>query len=142
MSCTTGNRIKKMHSRRYYKPKRPILKGSPQRRGLVIRLRIATPRKPNSARRPVVKLFASSKKSTIAHIPGSGHTLRRYSKIIISGVGARDLPGVNYSCIRGLLDFDALRHKTKRRSIYGVPRDPLKVTYVRRKFRELLKITK
>ena len=138
MTATVSNRLKNANSRCYYRPRRPILKGSPQRRGLVIRLRVATPRKPNSARRPVVKALISSGRKTIAHIPGSGHSLRRYSKIIICGVGARDLPGVNYTCVRGRLDFEPLRSKTKRRSIYGVPRDPLKVTYVRKKFRELV----
>ena len=139
MTCSITNRYKNVNNKLYYRPRRPILRGSPQRRALVIRLRVATPRKPNSARRPVVKVFASSKRKTIAHIPGIGHSLRRYSKVYISGVGARDLPGVNYSCIRGKLDFEGLRTKTKRRSIYGVKRDPIKATYVRRKFRELVK---
>ena len=139
MSCTINTRINNKANKLYYRPRRPILKLSPQRRALVIRLRVATPRKPNSARRPVVKVFASSKRKTIAHIPGIGHSLRRYSKIHIHGVGARDLPGVNYTCIRGKLDFEGLRHKTKRRSIYGTKRDPSKATYVRKKFRELIK---
>lgn len=138
MSSTICNRVKRKNNKRYYRPRRPILKGSPQRRGLVIRVRIATPRKPNSARRPVAKALISSGRKTISHIPGKGHSLRRYSKILIHGVGARDLPGVNYTCIRGHLDFEPLRTKIRRRSIYGVPRDPLKITYVRRKLRELV----
>ncbi len=137
--ATVTNRFKNIKNKKYYRPRRPILKGSPQRRGLAIRVKIATPRKPNSARRPVVKALISSRRKTIAHIPGKGHSLRRYSKIMINGVGARDLPCVNYSCIRGKLDFEPLRHKIKRRSIYAVKRDPLKITYIRKKHRELVK---
>jgi small subunit ribosomal protein S12 len=138
MYATVGNRVKNWNKRIYHRPRRPILKGSPQRRGLVIRVRFTTPRKPNSARRPVAKAMITSGRRTISHIPGKGHSLKRYSKIFINGVGARDLPGVNYSCMRGHLDFEPLRSKTKRRSIYAVPRDPLKITYVRRKLRELV----
>lgn len=131
-------RLRNENTKLYYRPRRPVLKKSPQRRGLSIRVRVATPRKPNSARRPVVKAFLTSRRKTLAHIPGKGHSLRRYSKIMVNGVGARDLPCVNYTCMRGKLDFEALRSKTKRRSIYGVPRDPLKIKYIRRKHRELL----
>lgn len=137
--ATIGNRFKNKNQKLYYRPRRPILKKSPQRRGLSIRVKVTTPRKPNSARRPIVKAFMTSRRKTIAHIPGKGHSLRRYSKIMINGVGARDLPGVNYTCMRGKLDFEPLRTKTKRRSIYAVPRDPLKIKHVRRKHRELLK---
>lgn len=136
MSSTVMGRVNRKNKKKYYRPRRPILKGSPQRRGLVIRVRVATPKKPNSARRPVAKALITSRRRAIMHVPGKGHSLRRYSKILIHGVGARDLPCVNYSCIRGHLDFEPLRYKTKRRSIYGVPRDPSKITYVRRKLRE------
>lgn len=135
--ATKGNKIKNINNFLYYRPKRPVLKGSPQRKGNVIRLRICTPRKPNSARRPVVKLFLTSKRKTIAHIPGSGHNLKRYSKVLISGVGPKDLPGVHYTCIRGHFDCEPLDKKTKRRSIYGVKLPALLKTHVRRKLREL-----
>jgi len=134
---TVLNKIKNLKNRRYYRPKRPVLKGSPQRKGVVIRLRICTPRKPNSARRPVVKLFLSSKRKTIAHIPGSGHSLKRYSKVMISGVGPKDLPGVHYTCIRGKFDCESILRKTKRRSIYGVKLPAIQKVYIRKKLREL-----
>lgn len=136
--ATFGQRLKKKNEFLYYKPRRPVLKKSPQRRGVVIRLRICTPRKPNSARRPVVKSMLSSRRKTIAHIPGSGHSLKRYSKIWVSGVGPRDLPGVHYTCIRGKMDLEPCFKKTKRRSIYGVKLPPIKRTHVRRKLRELI----
>lgn len=120
---------------KYKKYKRPKLKLSPQRKGIIMRLRIVTPRKPNSARRPVVKARLTSKCRVLAHIPGSGHNLRRHSRVLICGVGARDLPVVNYSCLRGVYDFSPLYSKRRRRSIYGVRQIPELRTHIRRKFR-------
>lgn len=132
---TINQRLKHKHIKKF-KYRRPKFNGSPQRKGVVLRLRICTPRKPNSARRPVVKANLSSKKKCLSHIPGSGHTLRRYSKVLIKGIGARDLPVVNYTCIRGVYDFEPLFIKKRRRSIYGVPQKPELKTHIRRKFRK------
>jgi small subunit ribosomal protein S12 len=118
--------------------KRPKLNGSPQRKGVVLRLRICTPRKPNSARRPAIKTMLSTQKKALAHIPGSGHMLKRHSRSLIKGVGARDLPVVNYTCIRGVYDFEPLYKKKKRRSIYGVKLASDLRTHVRRSIRNLI----
>lgn len=114
----------------------PRLLGSPQRKGVALRLRICTPRKPNSARRPIIKLKLSTRRLALAHIPGTGHNLRRYSRTLISGVGARDLPMVNYSCIRGVYDFEGLLTKNRRRSVYGAPMPAELKTHIRRCFRQ------
>lgn len=116
---------------------KPKLNKGPQKKGVVLRLRICTPRKPNSARRPAVKLKLSTKKRALAHIPGSGHNLRKFSKVLINGNGARDLPVVNYTCIRGVYDFAPLSHVKRRRSIYGLKLDPTLKTHIRRKLRKL-----
>ena len=124
----------------FFRPRlnnKPKLNGSPQRKGVVLRLRICTPKKPNSARRPVVKLRLTTKKRALAHIPGSGHNLRKFSKVLINGNRARDLPVVNYTCIRGVYDFSPLSHVKKRRSIYGLKLDPSLKTHIRKKFREV-----
>lgn len=113
----------------------PILSKQPQIKGVVLRPRITTPRKPNSARRPVVKVLLTNKKKRIAHIPGKGHNLRKHSEVLISGVGARDLPGVRFSCIRGLYDFSPVFGKIRRRSIYGVKRPNILKKKLRRRFR-------
>lgn len=118
--------------------KRPKLKGSPQRKGIVLRLRICTPRKPNSARRPIVKAMLSTQKKALSHIPGRGHSLKRHSRTLIKGVGARDLPVVNYTCIRGVYDFEPLRGKRRRRSIYGLKLASDLRTHVRRSIRNLV----
>jgi len=117
--------------------KKPKLNQGPQKKGVILRLRICTPRKPNSARRPAVKLKLSTKKNALAHIPGSGHNLRKFSKVLINGNGARDLPVVNYTCIRGVYDFAPLMHIKRRRSIYGLKLDPTLKTHIRRKLRKL-----
>jgi small subunit ribosomal protein S12 len=115
---------------------KPKLNKGPQKKGVVLRLRICTPKKPNSARRPAVKLKLSTKKKALAHIPGSGHNLRKFSKVLINGNRCRDLPVVNYSCIRGVYDFSPLSHVKKRRSIYGLKLDPSLRTHIRRKLRK------
>lgn len=97
-----------------------MLRVNPQRKAVVKAVRIQTPRKPNSARRQVVKLILGRKRYTVAYIPGKGHTLKKHSRVLIQGGGARDLPGVYCDCIRGVFDLKGVMHKTKRRSIYGV----------------------
>lgn len=132
--------------KRIKKNKKPKFNGSPQKKCVVVRLRICTPRKPNSARRPVVKARIVNKKKVLAHIPGTGlgpedskagHNLRKFSKILINGNGARDLPVVNYTCIRGVFDFNPVTKIKKRRSIYGLKQDSTLKKHIRRKLRNL-----
>ena len=111
---------------------------SPQRQGDVFRPLIITPKKPNSARRPAAKVSLTTRKSAIAHIPGSGHNLRRHSDVLVRGRGARDLPGVCHTCIRGVYDLAPVSSKSRRRSLYGVKRPDHLIKKLRRKFRENL----
>ena len=113
----------------------PALKQCPQVKGVVKRPRIVTPRKPNSARRPVAKVILSNGKRVTSHLPGVGHNIRPHSSVLVRGGGARDLPGVGYTCIRGVYDFAGLTGKRRRRSIYGVKRPNDKIKKVRKKFR-------
>ena len=91
-----------------------ILDENPQKKGMVLKTRIVTPKKPNSARRPVAKISLVNKKQTVAHIPGIGHNLRKHSNTLIRGGGARDLPGVSYTCIRGVFDLSGVLNKQRR----------------------------
>lgn len=113
------------------------LKKNPQVRGSVLRTRIQTPKKPNSARRPVAKIALVNKKKVVAHIPGIGHNLRKHSAVLIRGGGARDLPGVRYTCIRGVLDFSPVVGRKSRRSKYGIPYPDTVARKPRRKYRNL-----
>lgn len=131
---TTLQQIYK-NKRVFLKKLNPILSKQPQMKGVVLKVRITTPRKPNSARRPVVKVLLSNRKQRVVHIPGKGHNLRKHSEVLISGVGARDLPGVHFSCIRGVYDLSPVASKLRRRSIYGLKRPDILKKKLRRKFR-------
>jgi len=109
----------------------------PHVKGTVKRARIVTPRKPNSARRPVAKVVLVNLKRITAHIPGIGHNLRPHSQVLIRGGGCRDLPGVRYTCVRGVYDLNGVVGKRHRRSIYGVSRPLDLKKKVRRKLRSL-----
>ena len=127
-----NNKSKPFHTRQ------PALKKNPQKKGVVMRARIVTPRKPNSARRPVAKVVLTNKKRVTAHLPGIGHNARRHSATLVRGKGARDLPGVRYTCIRGVYDIDFVKNKTKRRSIYGIKQLVTANKIRRRKFRKFM----
>lgn len=113
----------------------PALKNCPQVKGVVKRPRIVTPRKPNSARRPVAKVILSNGKRVTSHLPGVGHNIRPHSSVLVRGGGARDLPGVGYTCIRGVYDFANLPHKKRKRSIFGVKKPIIGTKRLRRKYR-------
>ncbi len=134
--ATLNQRLKAVY-KRPERNKKPKLNKGPQKKGVILRLRICTPRKPNSARRPAAKLKLTTKKRALAHIPGSGHNLRKFSKVLINGNAARDLPVVNYTCIRGVYDFAPLQNIRRRRSIYGLKLNSELKTHIRRKFRTL-----
>lgn len=99
----------------------------PQKKALVYKVDILTPRKPNSAKRKhaKVRVLGNFKgKRAFAHIPGGTyHGLHEYSIVLIEGGGPPDLPGVNYTVIRGALDFCLnLKYRVKRRSKFGLTR--------------------
>jgi len=133
---TKNQLIRRINKKKHARNRASILKNKPQLRGVVSRLRLATPKKPNSARRPVAHIHIYfNEKRRIAHIPGGGHTVRKHSEVLINGNGVRDLPGVNYTCVRGIYDFLGSYTKTKRRSIYGTKLPGERKKKLRRKFR-------
>jgi small subunit ribosomal protein S12 len=96
------------------------LKGFPQRKGICPRVFIMTPKKPCSARRKVLDVFfPREKKMIIAYIPGEGHTLTRFSRVLVRGGLRPDLPGIHYILVRGKLDLHGLLLRKKGRSKYG-----------------------
>jgi len=111
--------------KKYFKPKTLALCGSPQRRGVCLKVFIRTPKKPNSAQRKVVKFKLSkkrkSKKKIVqVYIPGVGHNLQQYSVALMRGGRVPDLPGVKYKLIRNKYDFKPVQGRKTSRSIYGV----------------------
>jgi small subunit ribosomal protein S12 len=98
----------------------PRLDSCPQKRGTVIKAFEQTPRKPNSARRKVVKVKLSSGKKVSCHIPGIGHNLQQHSVVLVRGGRCKDLIGVRYKPIRGKFDFAPVKGRITRRSKYGL----------------------
>jgi small subunit ribosomal protein S12 len=102
------------------------LLGAPMRKGVVVKMAITTPRKPNSAKRKYAKVrVICSKKIVHAHIPGQGLSfIQEYSIVMVEGGSPPDVPGVNYSLIRGLYDFEHYETfgRRKRRSKFGTKR--------------------
>jgi len=97
----------------------PALHGSPQRRGVCVRVFTSTPKKPNSALRKVCRVRLSSGIEVTAYIPGVGHNLQEHSIVLVRGGRVKDLPGVRYKVIRGTLDTQGVRDRRQARSRYG-----------------------
>lgn len=104
------------------KTKSPALKGCPQRRGVCTRVYTTTPKKPNSALRKVARVRLSSGFEVTAYIPGIAHTLQEHSIVLIRGGRVKDLPGVRYHILRGVLDTQGVKDRKQRRSKYGAKR--------------------
>lgn len=102
---------------------RPALQKCPQKSGIVIKVLTRTPRKPNSAIRKITRLRLSNRLKVFSYIPGEGHTLQEYSRVVIRGGNVKDLPGVKYHLIRGLYDFIPLLKRKQQRSKCGVKKN-------------------
>ena len=97
----------------------PALKACPQKRGVCIKVYTATPKKPNSALRKVARVRLSNGMEVTAYIPGEGHNLQEHSVVLIRGGRVKDLPGVRYHIIRGVLDSIGVAKRRRGRSKYG-----------------------
>jgi len=97
----------------------PALMGSPQRRGVCTRVYTTTPKKPNSALRKVARVRLTNGFEVTAYIPGEGHNLQEHSIVLIRGGRVKDLPGVRYHIIRGVLDTSGVQDRKQGRSKYG-----------------------
>jgi small subunit ribosomal protein S12 len=117
--ATINQLIRKKRSKKIRVSKSVSLGGCPQKRGVCLKVYKMTPRKPNSARRSVVKVRLYNKKRLIAFIPGIGHNLQKYNDVLVRGGRARDLPGIRYTIIRGKLDLLGLLDRRHARSKYG-----------------------
>jgi small subunit ribosomal protein S12 len=104
------------------KEKAPALQGSPQKRGVCIRVYTTTPKKPNSALRKVARVRLTNKIEVTTYIPGIGHNLQEHSIVLIRGGRVKDLPGVRYHVIRGTLDTAGVQNRRQGRSLYGAKR--------------------
>jgi small subunit ribosomal protein S12 len=100
----------------------PALQQSPQKRGVCTRVYTTTPKKPNSALRKVAKVRLTTGIEAVCYIPGEGHNLQEHSVVLIRGGRVKDLPGVRYHILRGVLDTQGVKDRKQRRSLYGAKR--------------------
>jgi small subunit ribosomal protein S12 len=98
------------------------ISGSPQRRGVCLIVRTQTPKKPNSALRKIARVRLTNGTEITAYIPGIDHNLQEHSTVLVRGGRVRDLPGVRYHIVRGVLDSAGVANRKQGRSKYGAKR--------------------
>ena len=99
---------------------RPVDSVSPFKRGVCLKVFTTTPKKPNSALRKVARVRLTNGMEVTAYIPGIGHNLQEHSVVLLRGGRVKDLPGVRYHIVRGILDTTGTDGRKQERSKYGV----------------------
>ena len=116
---TINQLVRKPRKRKRSKSNTPLLEGCPQKRGGCLQVKTVTPKKPNSALRKGARVRLSNGKEVTAYIPGEGHNLQEHSIVLVRGGRVRDLPGVRYKIVRGVLDTLGVEDRRQARSRYG-----------------------
>ena len=116
---TINQLVRKGRAKVKSRTKSPALRGSPQKRGVCIRVYTTTPKKPNSALRKVARVRLTNGMEVTAYIPGEGHNLQEHSIVLVRGGRVKDLPGVRYHIVRGTLDSAGVQNRKRSRSKYG-----------------------
>ncbi|MEE9180684.1 MAG: 30S ribosomal protein S12 [Vicinamibacteria bacterium] len=119
---TISQLVRKGRKKLSSKTDSPALQGSPQKRGVCVRVFISTPKKPNSALRKVARVRLTNGIEVTTYIPGVGHNLQEHSIVLIRGGRVKDLPGVRYHVVRGALDTVGVQGRKNSRSKYGAKR--------------------
>ena len=119
---TINQLVRKPRTAKKATTKTPALRGAPQKRGVCTRVYTVTPKKPNSALRKVARVRLTNGLEVTSYIPGEGHNLQEHSVVLIRGGRVKDLPGVRYHIIRGVLDTQGVGSRRQRRSKYGAKR--------------------
>ena len=119
---TINQLIRRERQKQKRKTASPALQGSPQKRGVCVRVYTTTPKKPNSALRKVARVRLTNGYEVTSYIPGVGHNLQEHSVVLIRGGRVKDLPGVRYHIIRGTLDTQGVADRKNARSKYGTKR--------------------
>jgi small subunit ribosomal protein S12 len=119
---TIAQLVRKGRQQLEVKTKSPALKSSPQKRGVCTRVYTTTPKKPNSALRKVARVRLTNGIEVTTYIPGEGHNLQEHSVVLIRGGRVKDLPGVRYHIIRGVVDAQGVSGRNQSRSKYGTKR--------------------
>ena len=117
--ATINQLVRKPRQRKVEKSKVPALEGCPQRRGVCTRVYTTTPKKPNSALRKVARVRLTNGFEVTSYIGGEGHNLQEHSVVMIRGGRVKDLPGIRYHIVRGVLDTAGVENRRRSRSKYG-----------------------
>ena len=133
---TINQLVKKRRTKKTRKSKSPVLGislntikrktkklNAPQKRGVCTRVGTVTPKKPNSALRKYARVRLSNGMEVRAYIPGEGHNLQEHSVVLIRGGRVKDLIGVRYHIVRGVLDTAGVQNRKQGRSKYGTKKD-------------------
>ena len=105
---------------------RPVYSSSPFKRGVCLKVFTTTPKKPNSALRKVARVRLTNGMEVTAYIPGEGHSLQEHSIVVIRGGRVKDLPGIRYHIVRGVLDTTGVENRKQQRSKYGAKTPKIK----------------
>ena len=117
--ATINQLVRKPRVKQVVKSKVPALNSCPQKRGVCTRVYTTTPKKPNSAMRKVCRVRLTNGFEVSSYIGGEGHNLQEHSVVMIRGGRVKDLPGVKYHIIRGVLDTKGVDARKQGRSLYG-----------------------
>jgi len=98
---------------------RPTRSPSPFKRGVCVKVSTTTPKKPNSALRKIARVRLTNGMEVTAYIPGEGHNLQEHSVVMLRGGRVKDLIGVRYTIVRGVLDTEGVTKRRNSRSLYG-----------------------
>ena len=116
---TNNQLVRKGRQSKIKKTKSPALRGNPFLKGVCVIVKTVTPKKPNSALRKMARVRLSNGEYVNAYIPGEGHNLQEHSVVVIRGGRVKDLPGVRYHIVRGVLDTTGVEGRKQQRSKYG-----------------------
>jgi small subunit ribosomal protein S12 len=119
---TINQLVRKGRKKRVNRTNSPALKNAPQKRGVCTRVYTTTPKKPNSALRKVARVRLTNGMEVSSYIGGEGHNLQEHSVVLIRGGRVKDLPGVRYHIVRGVLDSVGVSDRRQGRSKYGAKR--------------------
>lgn len=115
--------LKVKRGKKQHKIRSKKLEGCPQKKGVVLKLLLLSPKKPNSAIRKIARIRLSNGWRIRAGIPGQGHNLQQYSTVLVRGGRVKDVPGISYKLIRNKFDLSTVEKITRRkaRSKWGLP---------------------
>ncbi|XP_026426526.1 40S ribosomal protein S12, mitochondrial-like isoform X2 [Papaver somniferum] len=117
--ATVSQLIRHGRAKKQHKAQGRRLSNCPQKQGVCLTVQLASPKKPNSGNRKTARVRLTNGKDVTCLIPGEGHNLQEHSIVLVGGGGVKDLPGVNYHCIRGIRDLKGVPDRKRGRSQYG-----------------------